>query len=146
MGGPPGDPKDGYRRPCGNEPAYIVKEKEPGSDGLHGEMSICSSCWPDFLGGFNIDNFHVTDIQRELAIQAGEKDLEKPESKILGVSNCPRDLHSLRKLKDGVLFRLSMQLKAFEEADDEQVFLTLTREEKAKKLHGWLKAYDDKWK
>lgn len=65
LGGSPGDPKNGYRRPCGNKPAYIVKEKEPGPDGLRGEMSICSSCWLVFLEEFNLELFEVIDIERE---------------------------------------------------------------------------------
>jgi hypothetical protein len=44
MGGPIGDPKNGYRVRCGNKPTVIVTEREPGEDGLHGSMSLCDGC------------------------------------------------------------------------------------------------------
>ena len=44
MGGEIGDPKNGYRIRCRNEPKYVATEKRPGKDGLCGAMSLCSGC------------------------------------------------------------------------------------------------------
>lgn len=55
MGGPPGDPKDGYRRRCEKAPAVIATEKRPGSDGQIGSMSLCESCKREFIKQFGKD-------------------------------------------------------------------------------------------
>ncbi len=44
MGGPIGDPKNGYRVRCGNKPTVIVTEREFGQDGQRGSMSLCEGC------------------------------------------------------------------------------------------------------
>lgn len=44
MGGEIGDPKNGYRIRCKNEPTVIVTEKQLGDDGLRGSMALCPKC------------------------------------------------------------------------------------------------------
>jgi hypothetical protein len=44
VGGPSGDPRDGYRARCSNEPVVIVTEVNPGEDGRRGSMSLCQHC------------------------------------------------------------------------------------------------------
>lgn len=34
---------------CNNRPAVIATEKQPGPDGQHGSMSLCTSCMVQFL-------------------------------------------------------------------------------------------------
>jgi hypothetical protein len=48
MGGEIGDPKNGYRVRCKNEPVVIAYEVEPGPDGLMGAMSLCPKCLEAF--------------------------------------------------------------------------------------------------
>lgn len=45
MGGPPGDPDDGYRRRCDNKSEFIVTETNPGEDGQCGAMALCADCF-----------------------------------------------------------------------------------------------------
>lgn len=49
VGGPSGDPRDGYRVRCMNTPAVIATEMKPDTDGRRGSMSLCEEC----LGVFN---------------------------------------------------------------------------------------------
>lgn len=44
LGGPVGDPKDGYRRRCDAFPTHLVTEREPGDDGQMGAMTMCDDC------------------------------------------------------------------------------------------------------
>ncbi len=44
MGGPIGNPKNGYRVRCENRADVIITEDEPGPDGLRGSMSLCAEC------------------------------------------------------------------------------------------------------
>lgn len=44
IGGPSGDPLDGYRVRCTNTPVVIVTETQPGKDGRRGSMSLCGRC------------------------------------------------------------------------------------------------------
>ena len=44
LGGEIGDPRNGYRIRCRNEPTVIAIENEPGEDGKRGSMSLCDRC------------------------------------------------------------------------------------------------------
>lgn len=44
MGGPIGNPRNGYRVRCENKPTVFAVEKRPGKDGLVGSMSLCARC------------------------------------------------------------------------------------------------------
>ena len=49
MGGEIGNPKDGYRVRCKNEPTVIATENQPGEDGRIGSMSLCRDCVVAFI-------------------------------------------------------------------------------------------------
>jgi hypothetical protein len=44
MGGPIGNPLNGYRVRCDSKPKFIATENKPGDDGRVGSMSLCGSC------------------------------------------------------------------------------------------------------
>lgn len=48
LGGPVGDPRDGYRRRCDNVPHWVAVENAPGEDGLIGRMALCDGCRETF--------------------------------------------------------------------------------------------------
>lgn len=48
IGGPSGDPRDGYRVRCTNTPVVIATEVAPGEDGRKGSMSLCERCRGEF--------------------------------------------------------------------------------------------------
>lgn len=64
MGGPAGDPRDGYRVRCSNKPDVIIEELFPGPDGLRGSMSLCNSCLKVFGEQGGTPTVKVEPIQR----------------------------------------------------------------------------------
>lgn len=65
MGGPIGDPRDGYRVRCENKPTVIVTEKKPGKDGLIGSMSLCPECLEVFQEALPANFADIKRIERE---------------------------------------------------------------------------------
>lgn len=52
LGGPIGDPRDGYRERCTTASRVVVVELVPGKDGRCGSMSLCASCHAVFVQDF----------------------------------------------------------------------------------------------
>ncbi len=64
MGGEVGNPRNGYRVRCGNEPVVVAIERQPGPDGLVGSMSLCASCQAAMVRQLGADFAHFVPIVR----------------------------------------------------------------------------------
>lgn len=50
---------------CTNKPVLLVKEKEAGSDGLRGSMTLCQSCYAVFLKQPGLPAVDVEPVNKE---------------------------------------------------------------------------------
>lgn len=62
VGGKIGNPRNGYRVRCENQPAVIVSERAPGADGLRGSMSLCAKCLKELISQHGPDYAPVTAV------------------------------------------------------------------------------------
>lgn len=65
VGGPIGDPKNGYRTRCKNLPSVIATEKRPGEDGRIGSMSLCVDCIHKFIEMYGDDHATFTSTKED---------------------------------------------------------------------------------
>jgi hypothetical protein len=64
LGGDLGDPNDGWRVRCKNEPTVFAVEKRPGDDGQIGSMSLCEGCKAEMLRQLGDDFANFTPIEK----------------------------------------------------------------------------------